>query len=100
MVSFAPTSAGTGEDQRLYLDGRLTQVSCLDCLATVRVKKNSEHHTSVQWSEGSLGACQEFARMSALPGGRPLHAACSRLMATIDKAVREGELEVGAADGY
>jgi hypothetical protein len=100
MVSFAPTSAETGEDQRLYLDGRLTEVSCLDCLATVRVKKNSEHHTSVQWSGESLGACQEFARLGGTPEGRPVYAACPRLMATIDRAVREGELEVGAADGY
>jgi hypothetical protein len=100
MVSFAPTSAETGEDQRLYLDGRLTAVACLDCLATVRVKKNSEHHTSVQWSAESLGACQEFARLAGAPGGRRVHASCQRLMATIDRAVREGELEVGAADGY
>lgn len=99
MVSFAPTSTETGEDQRLYLDGRLTEVACLDCLATVRVKKNSEHHTSVQWSAESLVACQEFARLSGTPGGRPVYAACPRLMATIDQAVREGELEVGAADG-
>ena len=48
MASFVPTSAETLEDQRLYTRARLTQVACLDCLASVGVKKNSEHHTSIQ----------------------------------------------------
>ena len=100
MVSFAPTSPDTAEDQRLYTEARLVQVACLDCLAKVRVKKNSEHHTAVQWSEQALGECQEFARLSAQPAGRPLYETCSRLMASIDRAVSEGQLEVGAEDGY
>ena len=33
MVSFAPTSEETLEDQRLYTEARLTEVACLDCLA-------------------------------------------------------------------
>ena len=41
MASFVPTSADTLEDQRLYTQARLTEVACLDCLARVRVKKNS-----------------------------------------------------------
>ncbi len=100
MVSFTPTSDETGKDQRLYLHGRLTEISCLGCLATVRVKKNSEHHTSVQWSQQALGECPEFARLDGSTGGRPVHVACPQLMATVDYAVQEGELEVGAADGY
>jgi len=100
MVSFAPTSPDTAEDQRLYTEARLVEVACLDCLAKVRVKKNSEHHTAVQWSERALGECQEFARLSGQPGGRPLYETCSRLMASIDRAVSEGQLEVGAEDGY
>ena len=39
MVSFAPTSADTLEDQRLYTSARLVEVACLDCLARVGVKK-------------------------------------------------------------
>ena len=35
MVSFAPTSEETLEDQRLYTQARLTEVACLDCLAKV-----------------------------------------------------------------
>ena len=38
--------------------------------------------------------------MSAEPGGRRVYAACSRLAATIESAVREGAVPVGAEDGY
>jgi hypothetical protein len=100
MVSFAPTSDDTLEDQRLYTQARLTEVACLDCLAKVGVKKNSEHHTSIQWDVESLAACAEFQRMSNEPGGRHVYASCSRLRASIDRAVAEGELEIGALDGY
>jgi hypothetical protein len=100
MVSFAPTSPETVEDQRLYTRARLTEVACLDCLARVLVKKNSDHHTSVQWTTEALGQCQEFARMASRPEGRRVHASCSRLRSSIEAAVREGALEVGAQDGY
>jgi hypothetical protein len=100
MVSFAPTSAETLEDQRLYTQARLTEVACLDCLARVGVKKNSEHHTSIQWHADALAACAEFRRMENEPGGRAVHSSCSRLRSSIERAVAEGRLEVGAADGY
>jgi hypothetical protein len=100
MVSFAPTSPDTVEDQRLYTRARLTEVACLDCLATVGVKKNSEHHTSIQWSEEALAACAEFRRMSQQPGGRHVYETCPRLRASIDRAVAEGRLTIGAEDGY
>ena len=100
MASFVPTSPETLEDQRLYTRARLVEVACLDCLATVGVKKNSEHHTSIQWSDEALGRCPEFARMAAQPGGRPVYAGCSRLVASIDAAVREGRIPIGAEDGY
>jgi hypothetical protein len=100
MALFGATRQETLEDQRLYLDGRLHDIGCLDCLAKVRVKKNSEHHTAVQWTDDALGHCQEFAKLSGQPGGRPVYETCSRLMASIERAVSEGELEVGAEDGY
>ena len=100
MASFSPTSDETLEDQRLYTQARLTEVACLDCLARVRVKKNSEHHTSIQWDAESLGACAEFARMAAEPGGRQVYEGCPRLRASIDRAVAEGRIEIGALDGY
>jgi hypothetical protein len=99
MASFTPTRSETLEDQRLYLDGRLVELACLDCLATVRVKKNSDHHTSIQWSAEALGACQEFARRRTEPGGRPVHESCSRLRASIERAVRDGAIPVGGPDG-
>ena len=100
MVSFAPTSEDTLEDQRRYTQARLTEIGCLDCLARVRVKKNSEHHTSIQWSSEALSQCAEFARMDSLSAGRPVHAACSRLRSSIEQAVSDGDLEIGAEDGY
>ncbi|MDI6908224.1 hypothetical protein [Nocardioides sp.] len=100
MASFVPSSPATLEDQRLYTRARLVEVACLDCLATVGVKKNSEHHTSIQWSDQALGHCQEFARMATQPGGRPVHAGCPRLAASIDAAAREGRIPIGAEDGY
>jgi hypothetical protein len=100
MVSFAPTSEETLEDQRLYTRARLTDVACLDCLARVGVKKNSEHHTSIQWSSEALAQCAEFRKKAAEPGGRHLHEGCSRLRSSIERAVADGEIEIGAQDGY
>ncbi len=100
MASFLPTSAQTLEDQRLYTRARLTSVSCLGCSATVGVKKNSEHHTSIQWYAGSQAQCLEFQQMDREPDGRHLHVPCSQLSSSIDRAVAEGELEIGALDGY
>jgi hypothetical protein len=100
MVSFAPTSEETLEDQRLYTRARLTRVACLDCLAQVGVKKNSEHHTSIQWDSESLAACAEFPRMDSQPGGRHVYETCPRLRSSIERAVAEGKIEIGALDGY
>ena len=100
MASFVPTSAETLADQRLYTSAQLTEVACLDCLATVMVKKNSDHHTSIQWSQEAVRACPEFTRMTGTPDGRPLHLGCSRLAASIEAAVRDGVVPIGAEDGY
>ncbi len=100
MASFVPTSAETVEDQRLYTAARLTEVACLDCLARVGVKKNSDHHMSIQWSGEAVAACPEFTRMTGSPEGRPLHRSCPRMAASIDAAARDGSLPVGAEDGY
>lgn len=100
MVSFAPTSPGTVEDQRLYTEARLVEVACLDCLAKVRVKKNSEQHTAIQWDAESLAHCAEFAKAASQPEGRPIRTACSRLRSSIEQAVKDGALSIGAEDGY
>ena len=97
MASFVPTSSDTLEDQRLYTRARLVEVACLDCLATVGVKKNSEHHTSIQWSAEARDHCPEFARRA---GGRDVKDGCPRMIASIDAAAREGQIPIGAEDGY
>lgn len=101
MASFVPTRTDTIEDQRLYTQARLTEVACLDCLATVGVKKNSEHHTSIQWSGTSRASCPELSRIDAAgPQGRTVHNGCPRLVASIDEAARAGRIPIGAEDGY
>jgi len=100
MSYIVPRDPDTLEDQKLYTQARLVEVACLDCLAKVRVKKNSQHHTSVQWTSEALGHCAEFARMDAEPGGRGIYQTCSRLASSIDAAVREGQISIGAEDGY
>lgn len=100
MASFVPTSEETLDDLRRYTEERLVEVACLDCLARVRVKKNSDHHTSVQWTGQSRADCQEFQRRGEAPAGRDMHKPCPRLMASIDGAVRDGVVPVGAHDGY
>jgi hypothetical protein len=64
------------------------------------VKKSSDHQTSIQWSQEAVRACPEFTRMTGTPDGRPLHQGCSRLAASIDAAVRDGGVPIGAEDGY
>jgi hypothetical protein len=98
MPSFVPTSEETLEDQRLYTRARLAEVACLDCLATVGVKKNSDHHTSIQWSAEAVAACPELQR--GRPAGRDGHRGCPRMVASIDAAVRDGRVDIGAEDGY
>ncbi|WP_435768608.1 hypothetical protein [Nocardioides sp. SYSU DS0651] len=100
MPSFVPSRPETLEDQRLYTEARLVEVSCLDCLASVGVKKNSEHHTSIQWSADALAACLEFGRREQSSGRRDVHKACPRMMASIEAAVRAGDVPIGAYDGY
>jgi hypothetical protein len=38
--------------------------------------------------------------MDRQPGGRPVHAGCARLAASIEQAAREGRVPIGAEDGY
>ena len=94
MVSFAPLIPETLEDRRRYLEGHLVEVACLDCLAKVLVRKQSEFHTSIQWSAGAVSACAELSRARA-EGDFRLQKSCSRLQDSIRTAVRDGALEIG-----
>jgi hypothetical protein len=101
MASFVPTSEDTVEDQRLYTQARLVEVECLDCLAHVGVKKNSEHQTSVQWTAEAQAQCPDLVRRKAAANGeRLIHARCPRLAASIEAAVADGRIQIGAEDGY
>ena len=73
-----------------FLVGGMVPVSC-DCGNRVLVKKNSPQHTSVQWLSDT-SSCPELCgpRSAFVP-------TCLRLRDGIEKAVREGTLEV--ADG-
>jgi len=99
MPSFVPTSPDTLEEERRYTSAGLVEVECLDCLAKVAVKKNSDHHTSIQWTAEAVGACSELGRRRA-SGSRDGLRGCPRLLASIDAAVRDGQIPVGAEDGY
>ena len=93
MTSFVPRNPETTLAERArYTSEGLTSVACMDCLATVDVRKNSDQQTAIQWSGEAQGKCPELAR------GRDTHRGCSRLMASIDAAAREGRLPVGAGE--
>ena len=96
MAYIVPTLPETLEDRALYTRSRLAEVACRECQARVMVRKNSEHHTSIQWSEEAVADCAFFDELSRQDDGRPIHSACPRLLASIDEAVRDGVLSVGA----
>ncbi len=95
MGSFTPLRGETLADQRSYLEGRLVEVACAACAAVVRVRKNSEFHTSIQWSTDAVGRCQEFARRGS---ERAVRESCGALRATIEAAVKTGRVRVGGDD--
>ena len=94
MTSFAPLSQETFEDRSRYLEGHLAEVACLDCLARVRVRKQSEFHTSIQWDDQATAHCAEFAK-ARCQGDHRVQRACSRLLASIARSVQDGEIEIG-----
>jgi hypothetical protein len=74
------------------LEAGLHPVNCATCGVEVKVRKNSLAHTSVQWTEAAVRGCVEFpTRHSALV------ATCTALRASIESAVRAGQLEISDA---
>jgi hypothetical protein len=69
-------------------------VECERCGATAMVAKFSPQHTSVQWSLESVRACAEFSARAAAGEQTALIDTCSSLRASIDRAVRDGRLEI------
>ena len=99
MTGFGVGSS-TRQDQELYLQARLADVTCGTCGVVARVKKNSDQHTAIQWTPGSVGVCPEFAAQAGRPGGRAVYEPCPKLAISIDAAVAAGAIEIGATDGY
>ena len=70
------------------------RVVCDRCAAAVLVAKFSQQHTSVQWSPASVRACAEFRARAAAGEQTALIDTCTSLRDSIDRAVRQGRLEV------
>jgi hypothetical protein len=83
-------SADTLSDRQEFLSSGLRPVECTACGTCVLVKKNSQHHMSIQWQTSTEG-CVEFA---ANGGPSALLDTCSKLRSTIDALVAEGLIEV------
>jgi len=92
MSSFVPRDAETLAERVRYTAEGLTSVSCMDCLVSVQVRKNSEQQTAIQWPADAQGMCPEMSRRSGI------HESCPRLRASIDAAVRDGRLPVGVGE--
>ena len=71
-----------------YLTDGLRPHVCHGCGTTVLVKKNSLQHTSVQW-QSDTSACSLLG---------PQASGCPLLRDSIDRAVRDGSIEVPSDD--
>lgn len=76
----------------------MQRISCEQCGTMVLAEKYSEQHTSVQWLEDAAAACPRLRAVNARRLGDGLRGTtdrtCAALHATIDKAARDGSLEV------
>jgi hypothetical protein len=87
------TAVSTAADRRLYVEAGLAPVECGECGNRVLVKKNSDKHTSVQWS-GSATDCPEIAAEVAAGAYSGQVLGCAALKRSIERAVQDGRLEV------
>jgi hypothetical protein len=90
---FADRRRETVADMRLYVEIGLTPVTCAECGVEALVKKNSQKHTSVQWTPNGVASCPEISAARAADP-KALVLGCSRLQASIDDAVRAGHVVV------
>lgn len=88
----------TGAEERAeYLEGGLTEATCPACGVTVRAKKNSVSHTSVQWTREAVEGCAEFAGRRARGEPTALVPGCGRLLDSINRAAGTDRLDLRAA---
>lgn len=72
-------------DRETYMTAGYQPVTCTFCSAEVRVRKNSEKHTSVQWTSAAVSTCPMRAQWA-----QERDHSCPRLRQTIDHAYAEG----------
>lgn len=84
----------TAADKRLYVEVGLAPVSCAHCGTQVLVKKNSDKHTSVQWTTDPVTSCPEFTAAAAVGTLSAQFLGCSRLKASIEAAATSGQVVV------
>jgi hypothetical protein len=87
----------TSADKRRYVEDGLTPIACRRCSTTVLVKKNSDKHTSVQWSSHAASTCPEIAAEVAAGMHSARVLGCPLLRHSIDQAVADGILTVSHA---
>ena len=84
----------TDLDRETYTRAGFQPVECRSCGACVSVRKNSEKHTSIQWTEGSDRTCPVLTDWRA-GGERPEgEDTCPRMLASIRYAYAEGLLTI------
>ena len=91
MADVAQVRGGARPDER---ESRYCPVECALCGAVVLAAKFSAQHTSVQWDAAAVGQCAEFARRAAAGEQTALIDTCPSLRMSIDRAVRDGRLEI------
>jgi hypothetical protein len=83
----------TAADRRLYVEIGFVPITCGACGIEALVKKNSQKHTSVQWTAAGVAGCPEItAARTADPPGLVL--GCPKLADSIAAAVQDGTLVV------
>lgn len=81
-------------DRHEFLTSGLTPHDCESCGTRVLVKKNSPKHTSIQWTTEARQSCPVFAEQTSVEGSAALLGTCPKLSDSIERAVRNGDLEV------
>lgn len=82
--------AYTALDRETYTRDGFQPVECRSCGTCVSVRKNSEKHTSIQWSAGSDRSCPVLTEWRG-GGERPQgEDTCPRMLASIRYAYAEG----------
>ena len=85
------------EERAEYLEGGLIEVTCPACGVTVRAKKNSLLHTSVQWTRQAVEGCAEFAERRSAGVPTALIPGCGRLLDRINRDASTDRLDLRAA---